>query len=104
MPRGGEPVGTARAKLSVVRFPYYRSLSVDDRRTYRKSDSITSVLVPDVVDLHPLVGALEKALATGERPAVQRASQRLVTGMIRALDVDRVQVKVLAKRPKNRGG
>ena len=87
-----------------MRFPYYRSLSADDRRTYRKSDSLTSVLVPDVAELHPVVATLEKALASGQRPAVQRASQRLVTGIVRALDVEPVRVKVLAKRPKNHSG
>ena len=41
-----------------MRFAYYDSLGADSKRTYRKSDTLLRVDVPDVATLIPLARAI----------------------------------------------
>ena len=80
-------------------FAYYQRLSARDKTVYLKSDSIRSVRVPDAVGLHPLVTALELALAADDRRGVQAAATALAEGLTRRLGVEPVDVEILAVRP-----
>jgi DinB superfamily len=85
-------------------FSYYARLSRPQQAIYRKSDEIVEVRLPQPAALHPAVGALSAALATEERPQVQRATERLIRELTDALGVPPVQVEVLAARPHARWG
>ena len=63
------------------RFAYYEALGAESKRTYRKSDALLRVAVPDIESLVPLAKAVEPALAAANRAAVERACQQLVDGL-----------------------
>ncbi len=86
------------------RFAYYDKLAPASQRTYRKSDSIPSVAVPDVAALVPLALALDPALQGGRRAEVEKACQRLVDALNARLETPRVVVRVFERRPANAGG
>lgn len=83
-------------------FPYYRRLSKADQATYRRSDEVRSIPLPDALSLQPLARAVEQALATGERTAVLRAARDLSNGVTRALGLPPVRLEVLDARPSSR--
>jgi hypothetical protein len=85
-------------------YAYYDRLSPARQRTYRRSDAIASVELPDPAALVPLARAIEPALATGEPRAAQAACQALVDAMNRQLGTPPVRTRVLARRPSDAGG
>jgi hypothetical protein len=87
-----------------VKFGYYSRLSAKQKATYRKSDELDAVAVPDVVALVPLVGELEAALSSGKRLATAKAASSLVLALCRQLGVPAVSVTVRTVRPEIRGG
>jgi hypothetical protein len=82
--------------------PYYRRLSARDKAIYRQSDAIGGVPLPDAASCRPLAVALEGALGAGDRPAVEKAAQRLVARIAHQLGTEPVTVRVLARRPRSR--
>ena len=82
-------------------FAYYDNLSAQSRRTYRKSDALLRIEVPEVAGLVPVATAIESALATESAAAVQRTCQALVDGLNARLGTPPVIVKVLERRPAN---
>ena len=87
-----------------MRFAYYETLSADSKRTYRKSDALLRVDVPDLASLTPLARAIEPALAAEDRKAVERACQALVDAINARLETPPVRMNVLEHRPSNSGG
>jgi hypothetical protein len=85
-------------------FAYYARLTRAQQAIYRKSDGITEVRLPHPAELHPLVGALDAALRTEDRGDTQRATDRLVRGLVDALGMPPVKVEVLAARPHAKWG
>jgi hypothetical protein len=85
-------------------FAYYDRLSPARRRTYRASDAIARIAVPDVAGLVPLARAIEPALATGEPRAAQAACQALVDALNARLGTPPVRARILARRPSDAGG
>ena len=85
-------------------FPFYRRLSKAGKATYRKSDAIAEVALPEVETLRPLADRIRVALEADDRIAVEHACHALVAAMCRALGVDPVSVRVLASRPRSGGG
>ena len=83
------------------RFAYYDRLSAESKRTYRKSDRIERVLVPEIAALEPLARAIGPALEADDRAGVQQACQRLVDALNRRLETPRVDVRVLERRPSD---
>jgi hypothetical protein len=81
--------------------PYYRRLSPKDKAIYRKSAALTDVPLPDASACRPLARALEEALSAGERIAVERAAQRLVSRIAHQLETEPVTVRVMARRPRS---
>ena len=87
-----------------MRFAYYDSLSAESKRTYRKSDALLRIDVPDVAAFVPLARAIEPALAAEDRAAVERACQSLVDAVNRCLGTPPVKVRISERRPSNSGG
>lgn len=85
-------------------FSYYDRLSNARKRTYRKSDEIRRVELPDVASLMAVAASIEQPLALGDRAGVQKACQALVNAVIAQLALPPVQVRVLARRPSNSYG
>ena len=86
-----------------MKFGYYHRLSAKQKTTYRKSDAIESVAVPDAVSLHPLVAALEACLASGKRLGTAKAASALVSALCAKLMAPPVQVVVRMVRPATEG-
>lgn len=85
-------------------FAYYKRLTASQKRTYDKSDGVTSVRIPNASELHPLVSALEVTLKKEYRNRTEILSQKLVSALTVRLKVPAIKVKVLAVRPHNSGG
>ena len=84
-------------------FAYYVRLSARDKETYRKSDAIAEIRLPQPALLHPLVEGLRLALEADDRTAVTLASRNLVRGVTMMLGTPPADVEVLAVRPSLRG-
>ena len=82
-----------------MRFPYYRRLSRTDQATYRASDAVISIALPDPVALVALLPAVEAGLLADDRGATSRATRRLCTALCEQLGVPPLIVRVLARRP-----
>lgn len=80
-------------------FPYYARLSARDKKTYRASDAIATIALPDAEGLRPVVVELERALAAEDRHSVEATCRRIVDGICTRLAVPAVRVRVLAARP-----
>jgi hypothetical protein len=87
-----------------VPFAYYDRLSAARRRTYRKSDAITSLGIPPEVDAGALVNQLAGELAREDRAAVQKTCQRLMDALTDGYRVPAIRVKVLTRRPTDEYG
>jgi hypothetical protein len=85
-------------------FAYYSRLPAASKRTYRRSDEIRRVALPDAASLIPLALAVEPALESASRAAVQAACQALVDAINRQLGTPPVRVRVLERRPADSGG
>jgi hypothetical protein len=79
-------------------------LSAESKRTYRKSDALLRIAVPDIAALIPLAKTVEPALASADRAAVERACQALVDGLNARLATPPIVVRVLERRPANNEG
>ena len=88
----------------MARFAYYDRLPADSKRTYRKSDALERIDVPEIANLLPLAAAIEPALAAAQRAAVERACQALADAIDSRLGAPRVVVRVLERRPSNNWG
>ncbi|MCG6923505.1 MAG: hypothetical protein LJF15_20810 [Acidobacteria bacterium] len=84
-------------------FAYYDRLSLRNKAIYRRSDEITRIDLPHSELLHPLVGALRDALESDDRRAVERAASLLARGILKALGLPPISVRVLAVRPSSSG-
>ena len=87
-----------------MRFAYYDRLAADSKKTYRKSDAIRRVELPDAAALLALPSAIRTALEAGDRAALERACQALVDAINLQLGSPPVVVRVLERRPANSEG
>lgn len=85
-------------------FAYYARLTPAQQAVYRRSDRVTELRLPHADLFHPLVEDLAAALASESRARTQAASARLVDGLVWALGLPPVEVRVLAVRPHRRWG
>jgi hypothetical protein len=85
-------------------FSYYQKLSANQRRIYRKSDSVTSVPLPEDGRWSHLVANLDQALKTEDRGKTEAVAQALGSALTAGLHVPPVRVVVLAKRPSRSWG
>jgi hypothetical protein len=82
-------------------FAYYDNLPAESKRTYRKSDRIARVEVPEIARLMPLAAAIAPALEQASVAGVREGCQALVNELNRQLGTPPVIVKVLERRPAN---
>ena len=82
-------------------FAYFDRLSAASKRTYRKSDGIARVELPEVARLVPLAAAVAAPLEAASVTGVREACQQLVDELNRQLETPPVIVKVLERRPAN---
>jgi len=87
-----------------VPFSYYARLTRAQQRVYRRSDEIGAVPLRAPAAAQPMVEALERALATGERGRVEAAAQLLLDRLTSALGVPPLRAEVLAARPSRDWG
>jgi hypothetical protein len=85
-------------------FAYYDSLPAESKKTYRKSDAIRRVELPDAVALRGLPPAIAEALERGQCAAIERTCQALVDAINAQLRAPPVVVRVLERRPANSEG
>lgn len=85
-------------------FDYYRRLGRGDRATYRASDQVIAVEVPQPEAVRELLPAIESALAADDRSALGRATAALVHELCARLGASKLIVRVLAKRPSDASG
>jgi hypothetical protein len=85
-------------------FAYFDRLDAAGKRTYRKSDGIRRIEIPDMEPMVLLARAIAPILESGERAAIEEACQALVTAINARLATPPVRVRVLERRPANSGG
>ena len=87
-----------------MRFGCYKRLTAKQKATYRRSDEVTAVAVPDVAALAPVVEQVDAALTSGKRLATAKAASAFVVAFCDQLDVPPVLITVRLVRPEIRGG
>jgi len=87
-----------------MRFAYYDQLSADGKRTYRRSDAIRRVELPDAAALRALPPLIREALERGDRAAIERTCQALVDAINAQLGAPPIVMRVLERRPANSEG
>src|SRR3954471_20913094 len=87
-----------------MRFAYYDQLSAQSQRTYRKSDALRRVELPDAAALLPLAPAIRAALEAGDAARIERTCQALVDAINAQLGAPPVVMRVFERRPANSEG
>lgn len=85
-------------------FGYYKKLAPAQQRTYRQSDHVPAIALPDARLLAGDVARLAEALAREDRAQTQAGAQALVSAITGRLRVPPVRVEVLEKRPHHDWG
>jgi hypothetical protein len=85
-------------------FAYFDRLDAAGKRTYRKSDGIRRIEIPDMEPMVSLARAIAPILESGERAAVEEACQALVNAINARLATPSVRVRVQERRPADSGG
>jgi hypothetical protein len=85
-------------------FSYYRQLTPRQKRVYRQSDGIASVLLPGDDRIGPRVASVDRALRLEDRERTEAACGELLAVLSERLRVPPVRVTVLAKRPSRSWG
>ncbi len=81
-----------------------RRFTYEDERAYERSNATPAVRVPPNAVLEARARSIEGALATGDQPRVQTASQHLLDAFCQLLRVPPLHVEVCGARPRNRYG
>jgi hypothetical protein len=87
-----------------VPFAFYERLSAAQKQTYRASDRLHAIPLPQPQRLPPLALEVVAALAREDRAAVESACQALVEELARQLAVPPIRVQVSAQRPSSDAG
>lgn len=85
-------------------FAYYRKLTARQKRIYDRSEAVSSLPLPSVTKLRPLIDHIAVSLGSENRRDTEKSSGLFTEAVLRALRVSLVDVKVLAKRPSSRWG
>ena len=88
----------------MVKFAYYKKLTVEQKRIYNKSDAITRVKLDKPERLLPYIRALSKALDVDDRSKTEEVAQKFVTSLCILFSVPKIKVRVLARRPSEDWG
>jgi len=87
-----------------VPYSYYHRLSARKQQIYRASDRVTRIELTDPAALRLAALALADALSGDDRKRVQQLCNTIANGIGGQLEVPRVTVKVLARRPSQNWG
>ena len=85
-------------------YSYYTNLPAKDKKIYQASDQISTINLRNSTKLIPYVKAINIALSSEKKTAVQQTSQQLVTKITQQLNISPAKIKVLATRPYNNYG
>ena len=85
-------------------FAYYARLSSTRQRIYRESDAIQSLAPPAGVSTGAHVARIRASLAAENRTQVEAACQALVDALVAGYGVQKIRVRVLARRPADDDG
>lgn len=85
-------------------FSYYDKLTRAQKKTYRHSDEIHRVSVPNLHVLAPLIPRLAQALLLEHRDQVAVIGQSLLSELAQQLHVPPIRVTVYAERPRDSSG
>ena len=85
-------------------FAYYARLSAARQRIYRESAAIQSLAPPEGVATGPHVARIRASLAAENRTEVQAACQALIDALVAGYGVQKIRVRVLARRPADDDG
>lgn len=85
-------------------FAYYHRLNAAQKRIYKRSEGVHSILIPQPERFRALLEYLAKALTSGDRHYTEQGTQAFVTALLRVLGVPPVRVKVLERRPSRHWG
>ncbi len=85
-------------------FSYYKKLSTEQKRIYRRSDSITSLPLSHAENLRPVIVQLEAALAGDKQPLVEECCRSIASGIVSRLSIPQIRIQVLAVRPSGAWG
>lgn len=86
------------------KYSYYRKLNTAQKRIYDKSDAVPGLTLPQAGRFRSCIADLKRALEKEDKHAAQAATQRMISGLCEVLEIPRVSIKVLAKRPSRSGG
>jgi hypothetical protein len=92
-------IGARTIIFRVMRFAYYDRLSPAHRAIYDQSDRIAAIRLKDPEALRPHVQRLEAGLKADDRLAVERTVRGLVQEITQMVEVEPLDVAVLAVRP-----
>ena len=93
-----------KLQFFVVPFAFYRRLSAAQKRTYRASDAVRSIAIPNVELLMPLAASIEAALTSEKQRAVGGACRARVNALCDRLEIPRPKVIVRRQRPRSDWG
>ena len=82
-------------------FDFYERLGRAQQSTYRKSDAVASIGVPDIAALAGALSRLREGLDTDARVEVAAATAELLGLLCAQLRVRAAEVEVLARRPSS---
>ncbi|MFO0635114.1 MAG: hypothetical protein U0168_19895 [Nannocystaceae bacterium] len=82
-------------------YAYYRRLSSRDKATYRASDAITAVNVPEPAAVRAHVPAIARGLAADDRRITGAAVRAVTAALCQQLGAAQPIVRVLARRPSD---
>jgi len=80
-------------------FAYYDRLSRRERAIYDRSEAVARIGLPRPEPLRSIVDVLRQGLERDQRKVVEAAAQALCRGITESLQVEPVEVGVLAVRP-----
>jgi len=89
--------------VGAMPFAYYDRLSRREKAIYDRSDAVASIVLAAPEALRPMADVLRQGLAGDDRRVVESASQAIARAITDSLGVERVEVGVLAVRPRLRG-
>jgi hypothetical protein len=82
-------------------FDFYDDLTRAQKATYRRSNAVASIPVPDVESLRPALEAIRRGLEADDRARVSRGVTEFSKRLLAQLGAPMLAVEVLARRPSD---
>jgi hypothetical protein len=85
-------------------FAYFKRLQPKQKKIYAQSDAVSFLRLPPTEILGPVLSQMEEALKLGHRERTEEKVRQFASYLCELLRTTKVRVKVLERRPSNRGG